>query len=154
MEQFPCCRPFVRVIHCHRWIPFTKASDAELCFFLWFAPEQTAYQTVEMLMTWDAMSLIVTSLWWELRQYHGWQCPASTHRHVINTNIDSLQWRNKESVGVSSHRRLDCLLNHLFWWRSKKISKHCVTGLCEGNPPVIGGFPSQRASNAENASIW
>ena len=23
-----------------------------------------------------------------------------------------------------------------------------------GNPPVIGGFPSQRASNAENVSIW
>ena len=25
--------------------------------------------------------------------------------------------------------------------------------LCEGNSPVTGGFPSQRASNAENASI-
>ena len=30
----------------------------------------------------------------------------------------------------------------------KKI-KLRVTGLCEGNPPVIGGFPSQRASKAE-----
>ena len=29
-----------------------------------------------------------------------------------------------------------------------------VTGLCEGNPPVTGGFPSQRASNAENIFIW
>ena len=37
--------------------------------------------------------------------------------------------------------------------RSKKISKLCVTGLWEGNPPVTGGFPSQRASNAENISI-
>ena len=26
--------------------------------------------------------------------------------------------------------------------------------LCEGNPPVIGEFPAQRASNAENVSIW
>ena len=25
----------------HRWIPFTKASDAKLWFFLWSAPEQT-----------------------------------------------------------------------------------------------------------------
>ena len=25
---------------------------------------------------------------------------------------------------------------------------------CAGNPLVIGGFPSQRASNAENVSIW
>ena len=37
---------------------------------------------------------------------------------------------------------------------SKKTSKLCVTGLCEGNPPVIDGFPSQRASNMQNISIW
>ena len=36
----------------------------------------------------------------------------------------------------------------------RKHQKHCVIGLCEGNPPVTGGFPSQRASNAENVSIW
>ena len=29
-----------------------------------------------------------------------------------------------------------------------------VTGLCAGNPPVTGEFPAQKASNAENASIW
>ena len=34
--------------------------------------------------------------------------------------------------------------------RSKKTSKFRVTGLCEGNSPVI---PSQRAVNAENVSI-
>ena len=28
-----------------------------------------------------------------------------------------------------------------------------VTGLCEGNGPVTGAFPSQRNSNAENVSI-
>ena len=28
-----------------------------------------------------------------------------------------------------------------------------VTGFCGRNPPVIDGFPSQRASNAENVSI-
>ena len=32
---------------------------------------------------------------------------------------------------------------------SKGTSKLGGTGLCEGNPPVTGGFPSQRASNAE-----
>ena len=59
------------------------------------------------------------------------------------------QWRHNERDGVSNDRRLDCLLNHLFRRRSKKISKLRVTGLCEWNSPVIGGFPSQRASNAE-----
>ena len=48
----------------------------------------------------------------------------------------------------------DCLLNCLFKRRSKKTSKLCVTGLCEGNSPVTGEFPAQRASNAENVSIW
>ena len=38
--------------------------------------------------------------------------------------------------------------------RSKKTSKLCVTGLCAGNSPVIGEFPAQRTSNAENVSIW
>ena len=37
---------------------------------------------------------------------------------------------------------------------SKKISKLRVTGLCEGNLPVTCEFPAQRASNAENVSIW
>ena len=38
--------------------------------------------------------------------------------------------------------------------RSKKTSKLCVTGLSEGNSPVTGEFPAQRASNAKDASIW
>ena len=33
--------------------------------------------------------------------------------------------------------------------RSKKTSKLHVTGLCEGNSPLTGEFPAQRASNAE-----
>ena len=38
----------------------------------------------------------------------------------------------------------------LFRHTSKKTSKPRVTGLCEENPLVTGGFPSQRAS----VSIW
>ena len=36
--------------------------------------------------------------------------------------------------------------------RSKKTSKLCVTGICEGNSPVTGEFPAQMTSNAENVS--
>ena len=42
----------------------------------------------------------------------------------------------------------------LFRCKSKKTTKLCVTGLCERKPPVTGGFPSQRASNAEKGYIW
>ena len=44
------------------WIPLTKASDAELWYFLWCAPEETVGQTMETPVIWDAMALIVTSL--------------------------------------------------------------------------------------------
>ena len=62
---------------------------------------------------------------------------------------DALQWRHNERGGVSNHRRLGGLLSRLFRRRSKKASKLRVTDVCEGNPPVTGGFPSQRASDAE-----
>ena len=55
---------------------------------------------------------------------------------------------------VSNHQPHDCLLNLLFRRRSKKTPKLRVTGLCGGNSPVTGEFPTQMASNAENGSIW
>ena len=55
---------------------------------------------------------------------------------------------------ISNHQPYDCLLNCLFRHRSKKTSKLCITSLCEGNSPVTGDIPSQRASSPENVSIW
>ena len=43
-----------------RWIPRTKASDAELWCFLWSASEPTVEQTMETLVIWDAIALIMT----------------------------------------------------------------------------------------------
>ena len=59
-----------------------------------------------------------------------------------------------ERDGASDHQPNNCLLNCLFWRRSKKTSNLCVTGLCEGNPPVNSEYPAQRASNTETVSIW
>ena len=39
----PLCGEFTG----HRWIPLTKASDAQLWHFLWSAPEQMVVQTIE-----------------------------------------------------------------------------------------------------------
>ena len=57
-------------------------------------------------------------------------------------------------TSVSNHQPHGCLLNRVFRRRSKKTSKLRVTGLCEGNSLVTGEFPAQRASNADNVSIW
>ena len=76
------------------------------------------------------------------------------------TPYHNISWYHSITVtsyghhGVSNHRRLRCLFNHLSRGTWKKTSKLCVTGLCEGTPPVNGGFPAQRASDAENVSIW
>ena len=64
----------------------------------------------------------------------------------------SLQWRHNGSGGVSKHRPHDGLFKRLFKAQIKE--NICVTGLCVGNPPVTGEFPAQRASKAENVSIW
>ena len=65
----------------------------------------------------------------------------------------SLEWRPNESEGVSNQRRKNCLLNRLLR-RRKKASNLRVIGLWEGNSPVTGEFPAQRASKAESVSIW
>ena len=68
--------------------------------------------------------------------------------------IISLQWRHNERYGILNHQRFDCLLNRFFRPRSKKRSKQRDTDFCEGNWLVTDEFAAQRASNAENVSIW
>ena len=69
-------------------------------------------------------------------------------------SIDTLQWRHNGSDVASDHQPYDCLLNRLFRFRSKKISKLRVAGLCAGKSPVTGEFRAQMASNVDNVSIW
>ena len=68
---------------------------------------------------------------------------SCTHhpRRQSGSPYNALQWRHNECDGVSNHRHLHCLFNCLFRRRSKKAPKLRVTGLCEGNPPMTGGFP-------------
>ena len=73
---------------------------------------------------------------------------------VLQLIWQPLQWRHNRHDGVPNQHHHHCLLNRLFRRRSKKEPNLRVTGLCEGNSPVTGEFPAQRASNAENVSIW
>ena len=87
--------------------------------------------------------------WVTLRIWWG-RYTFSISSDLANMSISSSQWRHN---GVSNRQRLDCLLSCLFRCRSKQLWKLCVTGLCEGNPPVTGGFPSDRANNAEGIKL-
>ena len=66
----------------------------------------------------------------------------------------ALQWRHNGRDSVSNHQPHDCFLNRLLRRRSKKTSKLRIIGLCAGNSPVTGEFPTQMVNNAENVSIW
>ena len=79
-------------------------------------------------------------------------CHSSTNMREQYSS--TLQWRHNGLDSVSNHQPHHCLLNRLFGRRSKKTSKLRVTGLCAGNSPGTGEFPAQRASNAENVSLW
>ena len=71
------------------------------------------------------------------------QIDSSSHyTHKANVwSPYSLHWRHNERDGGSNHQPHDCLLNFSWRRRSKKTSKLRVTG-------------PQKASNAENVSIW
>ena len=78
-----------------------------------------------------------------------WDGPLITFHAVSRYN--SLQWHRHGRNGVSNHQHHDCLFNRLFRRISKKTSKLRVTGLCVGNSPVTGEFPTQRASYAKKS---
>ena len=66
----------------------------------------------------------------------------------------ALQWCHNGHDGISNHQPQHCLLIRWFRRRSKKTSNLQVADLCTGNSPVTGEFPAQKASNADNVSIW
>ena len=81
---------------------------------------------------------------WKATKQARW--PIDT-RKLIHDVPFSLQWRNQITC-------IAIVCSTVCSGRSKKASKLCVTGLCEGNLPETDAFPSQRANNAENVSIW
>ena len=90
-------------------------------------------------------------IWLRMGWVYGWS--GYFHKNMVPFSIwgcptNILQWRYNGCDGVSNHRRPDCVLHRLFRCRSEKTSKLRVTGLCEGNSPVTGEFPLQKASNA------
>ena len=82
---------------------------------------------------------------------HKSKVKLTTHTLYLTLHYNDIIMRAMES---QNHQPNDCLLNHLFRLRWKKTSKFCITELCAGNSPVTGEFPTQRASNTENGSIW
>ena len=81
-------------------------------------------------------------------------CQHRAQMNIFIWLIMALGWRHYEHDGVSNHLPRNYLLSRLLRRRSKETSTLRVTGLCLGKSPVTNEFSAQRASNAENVSIW
>ena len=97
---------------------------------------------------------LVTSTQPYMNALHFKVCDTEERTHERYWHSKTLKWPHNGLDGVSNHQPHHCLLSRLFGRRSKKTSKLRVTGLCVGNSPGIGGFPTQIASNSEHVSIW
>ena len=65
-----------------------------------------------------------------------------------------IKWRHNGWDGVSNHQPHDCILNCFFQAQIKEniiAPRHWSR---VGNLPVTGEFPAQKASNADDVSIW
>ena len=133
-----------------------KTSNAELCIFVCVI--QTTCWTNSRI---PGNSRCLNAMWrhCNAQGLPFLNCLVYTVKRVVVVGVGlsqpawSLQWRHNGRDDISNHQPYDCLLNRLFRRRSKKTSKLRVTGLCVGNSPVTGEFPTQRVSNAENISI-
>ena len=92
----------------------------------------------------------MVALWWCHRadsrlvpnQWEMLQCDAVSH------------WLCRMSVVVTQIIANLTVCSTACWGKQQRNHQSsALLDLCEGNPPVTGGFPSQRASNAESISM-
>ena len=56
-------------------------------------------------------------------------------------------WNNRiQWVSTIRIVRMGCMPDCSAWWRHQMETFSALLALCEGNPPVTGGFPSQRSA--------
>ena len=110
------------------WIPLIKASNTELWCFLWCAPEQTAEQTVQILVIWDATGLAqraqdvtitsllrendVTTSFWRKNDVTITSCVRWVKAQIRIGHIPTNTQRNKHVIVTSKHR-FDVIITRL-----------------------------------------
>ena len=91
----------------------------------------------------------VKSAGWLLMPWHPLDARSSATITLTCIHYSNVKWAPRHLNSPA----FDCLFSSLSKHTSKIKPKLHIIGLCEGNPPVTGGFPSHRASNSENISI-
>ena len=128
LHYWPFVRKFINAV------PSQMASYAQLQFFLNCQPKQATEQTIKLPVIWNMI--------------HKWcHCNESDLFHCV------LQWHYMSIMGSQITSILAVCSTVCLGKHHPKTSKPPLLTLCEGNPPVTGGFPSQRASNTDTISM-
>ena len=109
------------------------------------------FQAIREIIYRDKYLEVECGSWFVLCLKFYWRLLSAVWNRRVS---DSLKWRHNGRDSVSNHQHRECLLSRLSRRRSKKTSKFRVTDLCAGNSQGTGEFPTERASNAKNVSIW
>ena len=64
-----CQYIYIYIIKLLMPVHISAKNDVELWCFLWYAPEQTVEQAIETSVIWDALVLIMKSLWCDMVRY-------------------------------------------------------------------------------------
>ena len=133
---------FTRLMISQQWFRYWLGACSVPCHYLnkWWHKCLIFYDFhMSQWVNWVSPNYINSS--WSIRVHCS---PGSIHAaNLEDVKVSrSLQCRHNERDGVSNHQPYDCFLSRLFRHRSKKTSQ------------LNGEFPAQRASNAENGSIW
>ena len=132
----------------HRWITFTKASDAELCCFLWSANEQTFKQTIEMPVICDPyrshydVTVMNYFLMFHSRNF-SWNYRLQGNRHlenVLEVFVCSLQGNRQMSLKYLSATKPPCWSWSRCWLFLQTI--------------ISRTFPGTKHLNFEIIPVW
>ena len=75
-------------------------------------------------------------------------CDHSNDIYVVcDSKLIIVTWHQHN--GAWDQRQVGCLFSSLFWQTSKKILSSTWPAICDGDPPMTSGLPSQRVSNTE-----
>ena len=85
-------------------------------------------------------------VWQSFVRYWKYLPNNRAERHCITVT-------SNDRHGVSNFKSIECVSNSLLRLSTKRRQGSAWLSLREGNPPVTGGFPAQRDSNGENATI-
>ena len=107
---------------------------------------RTTFRSSRWRQHWRRAHKKSASTWPISRQKRRREIPPLPTKYVLQWNLP-LEWRHNERDDVSNRQRLDCLLAPFSG--ADQIRFQSSASLA-----VVREFPAQRASDAENVSIW